>query len=251
MAPTESVELEVRGLSFRYSGSEKDTLHDVNFMLHKGERIALVGSNGSGKTTLVKLLLRLYDASEGEILMDGVNVKEYDLKGYRDCFGTVFQDFKMFSLSVKDNVLLRREEQGDDERVDAALKASGAYEKVATLKNGVDSILTREFDDEGVNLSIGEQQKISLARVFAAGAPFVVLDEPSSALDPVAEYEIYRQFDTLVGGKTAIYISHRLSSCIFCDRIAVFDKARLVEEGTHEQLLEKLDWFVDGVEIYE
>ena len=244
-APTESVELEVRDLSFRYGGSEKDTLHDISFTLHKGERIALVGSNGSGKTTLIKLLLRLYDASEGEILMDGVNVKEYDLQSYRDCFGTVFQDFKMFSLSVKDNVLLRPSVEGDDQRVKDALVESGASVRVERMEKGIDTTLTREFDDKGENLSVGEQQKLSLARVFADRTPFVLLDEPSSALDPIAEYKMFENMMRATEGRSVIFISHRLSSAVLADRVLLMDGGTVAECGTHSELLAKNGIYAD------
>lgn len=238
-APKESVELEVKNLSFSYEGSDKPTLHDVNFTLHKGERVALVGSNGSGKTTLVKLLLRLYDPNDGEILMGGANIKEYDLQSYRDCFGTVFQDFKMFSLSVKDNVLLRPSEEGDDERVEQALKESGAYERVCKMEHGLYSILTREFDDKGENLSIGEQQKLSLARIFADRTPYVLLDEPSSALDPIAEYTMFENMMRATEGRSVIFISHRLSSAVLADRVLLMDGGTVVECGTHAELMAK------------
>jgi ATP-binding cassette subfamily B protein len=220
-------------------------LHDISFTLHKGERIALVGSNGSGKTTLVKLLLRLYDASEGEILMDGVNIKEYDLKGYRDCFGTVFQDFKMFSLSVKDNVLLRPSVDGDDQRVKDALVESGAYGRVERMEKGIDTILTREFDDKGENLSVGEQQKLSLARVFADRTPFVLLDEPSSALDPIAEYKMFENMMRATEGRSVIFISHRLSSAVLADRVLLMDGGTVAECGTHAELLAKNGIYAD------
>lgn len=232
-------DVEIKNLHFKYKNAEKESLAGVNITIRKGEKIALVGRNGSGKTTLVKLLLRLYDPDEGEVLLDGKSAKEYRLSSWRGLFGCVFQDFKLFAMTVKDNVLLRREEQGDDERVDAALKASGAYEKVATLKNGVDSVLTREFDDEGVNLSIGEQQKISLARVFAAGAPFVVLDEPSSALDPIAEHKMFENMLKATEGKSVIFISHRLSSAVLADRVYMMEDGVVIEEGTHASLMAK------------
>ena len=189
--PSYGGDLEVKNLCFKYEGSETDTLKNITFTLHKGERIALVGSNGSGKTTLVKLLLRLYDPSSGEIELNGENIKNYHVGGYRQSFSTVFQDFKMLSLSVRENVLLRPLTDVDEQLVEDALRESGIYDKLSGLENGLDSILTREFDDKGVNLSIGEQQKLSLARVFADSTPFVILDEPSSALDPIAEYKMF------------------------------------------------------------
>ncbi|MBQ9765190.1 MAG: ABC transporter ATP-binding protein [Lachnospiraceae bacterium] len=238
-APADGGDIEVRNLNFRYEGSEQDTLKDINFVLHKGERIALVGSNGSGKTTLVKLLLRLYDPTEGEILFNNKNIKEYSLNSYRDCFSTVFQDFKMFSMSVKDNVLLRPAREGDDELVKNALVESGAAERVERFDNGLDTILTREFDDKGENLSIGEQQKLSLARVFADYSPVVLLDEPSSALDPIAEYTMFENMMRATNGRSVVFISHRLSSAVLADRVILMEDGRIAECGTHEELMKK------------
>ena len=237
--PDGSVELEVKNLNFRYNGNEKDTLHDVNFTLHKGERVALVGSNGSGKTTLVKLLLRLYDPNSGEILLDVDNIKNCDLRSYRDCFGTVFQDFKMFSLSVKDNVLLRPSSETEDEKVKLALEESGAYERVKKMKHGIYTVLTREFDENGENLSGGEAQKLSLARIFADKTPFVLLDEPSSALDPVAECKMFENMMRATEGRSVIFISHRLSSAVAADRILFMDNGTIAECGTHAELMAK------------
>ena len=238
-APADGGEMEVRNLSFRYEGSERDTLHDVNFVWRKGERIALVGSNGSGKTTLVKLLLRLYDPREGEILVNGQNIKSFTQSSYRECFSTVFQDFKMFSMSVKDNVLLRLPKEGDEELVTHALQESGAYPKIQRFEKGLDTILTREFDDKGENLSIGEQQKLSLARVFADYSPFVLLDEPSSALDPIAEYTMFENMMRATQGRSVIFISHRLSSAVLADRVILMDGGTVAECGTHAELMAK------------
>ncbi len=237
--PENPKELVVKNLSFRYEGSETDTLKDISFTLNKGERIALVGSNGSGKTTLVKLLLRLYDPSDGEICLNGNNIKGFKTDEYRGTFSTVFQDFKMLSLSVKDNVLLREGQAGDDVLVAQSLKESGVYDKISTLENGLDSILTREFDDKGVNLSVGEQQKLSLARVFATDTPFVILDEPSSALDPIAEYKMFENMMRATKGRSVIFISHRLSSAVLADRVLLMDGGRIAESGTHKELMEK------------
>jgi len=229
--------IEVNNISFRYEGAENDTIKNVSFTLKQGERIALVGSNGSGKTTLVKLLLRLYDSGEGEILLNGKNIKEYELDSYRGSFSTVFQDFKMFSMTIQDNIMLRSREEGDEEKVISALKESGAYEKVSKFEKGIDTVLTREFDDEGKNLSVGEQQKISLARIFANNTPFVILDEPSSALDPIAEYKMFENMMRATEGRGVIFISHRLSSAVLADKVLLMEDGSIVECGTHKELM--------------
>lgn len=237
-APSYCAEIDVEHINFRYEGAESDTLHDVSIHIGAGERIALVGQNGSGKTTLVKLLLRLYDPTEGKVLLDGKEAKEYRLSAYRDNFSCVFQDFKVFSFSVKKNVLLRREKAGDDELVTDALKESGAYDKVMTLEDGIETTLTREFDDKGTNLSVGEQQKISLARVFAEKSHCVVLDEPSSALDPIAEHKMFENMMRAAKGRSVIFISHRLSSAVDADRIYLMEDGRITETGTHHELMQ-------------
>ena len=171
--------------------------------------------------------------------MDGVNIKDFTLASYRDSFSTVFQDFKMFSMSVRDNVLLRSEREGDGELVVNALKESGAYGKVSSFENGIDTILTREFDDKGENLSVGEQQKLSLARVFADPTPFVLLDEPSSALDPIAEYTMFENMIRATEGRSVMFISHRLSSAVLADRVILMENGTVAECGTHAELMQK------------
>ena len=237
--PSNGGRIEVKNLSFRYEGNERDTLSDISFTLEKGERIALVGSNGSGKTTLVKLLLRLYDPTSGEVILDGKNIKEYSLESYRGSFGTVFQDFKMFSMSVMDNVLLRPSLSEERKTVEDALRESGAYEKISRFDKGIDTVLTREFDDKGENLSIGEQQKLSLARVFAERTPFVLLDEPSSALDPIAEYKMFENMMRATEGRSVIFISHRLSSATLADKVILMKDGKIAEIGTHAALMER------------
>ena len=237
IAPDEGGDITVKNLSFKYEGAEHETLKDINFTLHKGERVALVGSNGSGKTTLIKLMLRLYDPIEGAISLGDKNIKDFTLSSYRGSFSTVFQDFKMFSMSVKDNVLLRPQKEGDKELVENALKESGAYERIERMDKGLDTVLTREFDDKGENLSIGEQQKLSLARIFADDTPFVILDEPSSALDPIAEYKMFENMMRATEGRSVIFISHRLSSAVLADRVFLMDNGTIVETGTHKELM--------------
>ncbi len=232
-------DIEFKGVSFKYDGSDRNVLEDISFVWHEGERIALVGSNGSGKTTLVKLLMRLYDPEEGEILYGGTDIRRLRLDDYRACFGTVFQDFKMFSMSVKDNVLLRPEREGDRKLVEAALRESGSSERIEKMKNGIDTILTREFDSEGENLSVGEAQKVSLARIFADPTSLVVLDEPSSALDPIAEYNMFENMMRATEGRRVIFISHRLSSAVLADHVILMENGRICEYGTHSELMER------------
>lgn len=229
--------IEFRNVSFAYPGADIKVLDNVSITLHSGEKLSVVGLNGAGKTTFIKLLCRLYDADSGEILLDGVNIRSYDYDEYMKLFSVVFQDFKLLAFSVDDNILLGNEEPS--ETVDILLKKVGLYEKVQSLPKGRDTLMFKQFDKEGVELSGGEQQKLAIARALYKDAPVVILDEPTAALDPVAEYEIYKRFDELVGGKTAVYISHRLSSCKFCDRIAVFSDGTIKEFGTHDELLRK------------
>ena len=229
--------IEFSHVSFKYPRSEQYVLKDINLTITSGEHLSVVGLNGAGKTTFIKLLCRLYDVTEGEILIDGINIKEYSEEEYRKLFAVVFQDFQLFAFSLKDNIALGdTEKEGEVERV---LKLSGFYEDAQKLPQGFDTMLYKSFDEKGTELSGGQQQKTAIARALYKDAPIVILDEPTAALDPVAEYDIYRSFDTLVGGKTAIYISHRLSSCKFCDRIAVFAENTIKEYGTHDELVDK------------
>ncbi len=227
--------IEFRNVSFRYPRSEKFVLKNINLTISQGEHLAVVGLNGAGKTTLIKLLCRLYDVTEGAILIDGINIKDYATDEYRRLFAVVFQDFKLFAFTLKENVHLA--EEIDDSRIAQVLKQSGLYEEAQKLDNGLDTMIFKSFDEHGTELSGGQQQKTAISRALYRNAPIVILDEPTAALDPVAEYEIYRQFHSLVGGKTAIYISHRLSSCKFCDKIAVFAQESIKEYGSHEELI--------------
>lgn len=229
-----------RNVRFSYPGSETAVLNGVNLTLSQGEHLSVVGLNGAGKTTFIKLLCRLYDPTEGEILMDGIDIREYDYNEYMQIFAPVFQDFRLFAFSMKENLLMREapEEEG---KVTELIQKVGLSEKLATLEKGVDTPLFKHYENDGIEPSGGEQQKLAIARALYKNAPVVILDEPTAALDPIAEYEIYRQFEDLVAGKTAIYISHRLSSCQFCDRIAVFSDGVVKEYGTHAELVNKKD----------
>ncbi len=226
-------------VSFGYDGSEKDVLRNISFEIHPGEKIALIGENGAGKSTLVKLLLRLYDTTSGRITIGGKDIKDYTLSSVSDSFGVVFQDCHPFSVTVAENVLLRPFEEGDEDRVIDALKQSGAYEKIESLPNGIHTVLTREFDDEGTNLSGGELQKVELARIFATPTPFVILDEPSSALDPVAEHKMFENMMRACEGRSTVFISHRLSSATLADRVILLENGEIAEIGSHRELMEK------------
>ena len=228
-------EIEFRNVGFRYPGSSEWALRNLSLKLHIGEKMAVVGRNGSGKTTFIKLLCRLYDPTEGEILLNGIDIRKYDYEEYLSIFSVVFQDFRLFSFPLDQNVATSMEL--DEERVEECLKKAGFGDRLSSLPDGLSTPLYKDFDENGVEISGGEAQKIALARALYKDAPFIVLDEPTAALDPIAEYEIYSRFDELVGEKTAIYISHRLSSCRFCGDIAVFDHGELVQRGNHEELL--------------
>jgi ATP-binding cassette subfamily B protein len=228
--------LEFRHAWFRYPGSEAYALKNVSLRITPGERLAVVGQNGSGKTTLIKLLCRLYDPTEGEVWLDGVNIKQYDYDQYLRLFSVVFQDFKLFSFSLGQNVASAMDYDG--EKAVLCLKKVGLGPRLAEMGYGLETPLYKDFDARGVEVSGGEAQKIALARALYKDAPIIVLDEPTAALDPIAEAEIYARFAELVLGKTAIYISHRLSSCRFCDRVAVFDEGQLVQLGQHDELLQ-------------
>jgi len=231
---------EFKNVSFSYPGADVEVLRNINLTLTPGEHLSVVGLNGAGKTTLVKLLCRLYDPTKGVILMDGVDIKEYDYEEYMTVFAPVFQDFKLFAFTMKENILMEKSED-DTQDVTTVLERVGLAEKLSTLSNGADTVVYKHFDKDGIEPSGGEQQKLAIARALYKNAPVVILDEPTAALDPMAEYDIYRQFDTLVHEKTAIYISHRLSSCQFCDKIAVFSEKELKEYGTHAELVNKPD----------
>ena len=241
---------EIKSLVFKdvsFSYKDKEVLSHVNMEFIGGNTYALVGHNGAGKTTLIKLLLRFYDPTQGEILLNGRNIKEYDLKKYRALFATAFQDHRMFSMSVMDNVIMGEDipEDKRKERVEEALKLSGAYDKVISLKNGIDTTLTHEFDDEGAVLSGGEFQKIVVARAFVKECPFKVFDEPSSALDPIAEAKLYDNIYETCKNNTLVFISHRLSSVQNADKVYLLSGGTVKEEGDHRSLMELKGIYAD------
>ena len=235
----EDLLLKMENVSFKYFGQKEEVLKDINLSIKKGEKIALVGENGAGKTTLVKLLMRLYDPTDGVLTLNNTDIKEYAVKEYRNLFGTVFQDYKVFSLTIAENVLMRELKEEDRDKVKEALINSGIYEKVSSLPKGMDTTLTKEFDPEGAVFSGGENQKIAIARVFAKDCEIAILDEPSSALDPIAEYEMYESMLKACKDKAVVFISHRLSSATIADKIYMLENGRIVESGSHEALMEK------------
>ncbi|MBR3809959.1 MAG: ABC transporter ATP-binding protein [Clostridia bacterium] len=237
--PEDFESIEFKNVYFRYTEDMDYIIKNVSFKIEKGQTVAVVGHNGAGKTTLSKLLMRLYDVTDGEILYNGRNIKEYDLPKYREKFASVFQDYKVFAMTVAENVLTEEVTDENKEIAVNALKMSGAYEKIGGLPDKEDSLLTKEFDKEGIQLSGGETQKVTIARLFARDFSIAVLDEPSSALDPVAESKMYDALMEGTKGKTVIYISHRLSSATHSDKILVFNKGNLCEQGTHEELIAK------------
>lgn len=228
-------DVEFRDVSFKYPGSEAYALRHVNMKFKVGSRLAVVGMNGSGKTTFIKLLCRLYDPTEGEILLNGINIRKYRYDDYMKISSVVFQDFQLLALPLGQNVAASQ--TYDAARVLDCLNKAGFGEKLAKMPHGLDTYLYKSVDTEGVDVSGGEAQKIAIARALYKDSPFIILDEPTAALDPIAEAEIYSKFDEIAGDKTAVYISHRLSSCKFCDEIAVFDSGSVIQQGTHSDLL--------------
>ena len=228
-------EVEFRHVSFKYPGSDQYALRDVSMKFEVGKRLAVVGMNGSGKTTFIKLLCRLYDPTEGEILLNGIDIRKYNYEEYMAIFSIVFQDFKLFAFPLGENVAAKV----DYDRALAldCLSKAGFADRLSELPRGVETYLYKDYDKDGVDISGGEAQKIAIARALYKDAPFIILDEPTAALDPIAEAEIYSKFNDIVGDKTAIYISHRLSSCKFCDEILVFHEGGVIQQGSHDALV--------------
>ena len=244
-----SYEIEFKNVSFKYPKTDKYIYKNLSLKIKKGQRLAIVGINGAGKTTFVKLLCRLYEPTSGEILINGVNIKDFSKEEYYKILSVVFQDIKTFAFTVAENVSLENLEEVDREKVLHCIEKAGVGDKINSLQKGIDTSLLKILDGEGVELSGGENQKLALARALYKNGKIVILDEPTSALDAVAEYNIYKGFDELIGDKTAIYISHRLASTKFCDVIAFFENGEIVEYGTHEELLKKNGKYSDMFNI--
>ena len=235
---TDSYEIEFVDVSYKYLKSDKEALSHINLKIRPGEKLAVVGLNGAGKTTMIKLLLRLYDPSEGYITLNGTDIRRFRREDYYKLFAPVFQNVEIFAFLMSENISMRKSEDLDHDKARRCAIEAGLEERIISLEKGIETPLTKFVEDDGVDLSGGEKQKLALAKALYKGARIVVLDEPTSALDAIAEQALYESFDDMIGGKSAVYISHRLASTRFCDRIAMFEDGHLTEYGTHEELIE-------------
>lgn len=222
-------------VSFKYPGTDKQVLKDITLRIHPHEKLAVVGMNSAGKTTMIKLLLRLYEPTAGEILLNGTNIQDYSYEEYIQLLAVVFQDFKMFAIPLCENIAF----SGDynEQKIMKAIEDVGMQSAVEQLPDKIHALIYKIFDDKGIEFSGGQYQKLAIARAIYKGSPIMILDEPTAALDPQSEFEIYSNFNSLVGNRTTIYISHRLSSCKFCEKIAVLDCGALLEYGSHSELM--------------
>lgn len=242
-------EIVLKDVSYRYPGTDVNIIDNINMRIKAGEKIALVGLNGAGKTTLVKLICGLYEPTEGKILLNGKDISKYSKDDYYKLFSIVFQDIHQLSLSIAQNVSCETEAETDYDRVEESLKLAGLHGKVHSLVQGVNTMMTKELDENGVVFSGGEAQKLMLARTIYDDSPIVILDEPTSALDALMESEIYENYNTIFADKTSVFISHRLSSTKFCDRIIFLENGLIVEEGTHDELLKMGERYASMYEI--
>ena len=240
----DGVSIEFKNVSFKYPNTDVYILKNINTSIHPGEHLSIVGKNGAGKTTFIKLLCRLYEVTEGEILVNGVNINDIEYSKYLDLLSVVFQDYRLMAFSIKDNIDMGQNKYSNVEnKINELCKIVEIDGWINSLENKQNTNLYKMFDESGVEPSGGQAQKLAIVRALYKDAPVVVLDEPTAALDPIAEFEVYNNFDKLVGGKTAVYISHRLSSCRFCDRIIVFDGGTIIEDGSHDKLMENTNGF--------
>ena len=230
-------EFKFENVSFRYPKADVYALKNMNITLEAGKRLAVVGLNGAGKSTFIKLLLRLYEPTEGRILLNGTDIRSYSRADYYRIFSAVFQDVNLFAYPLSENISMSTPEETDRKKAEICIRNAGMGEKLDSLSKGIDTEILKVIYEDGIDLSGGEKQKLALARALYKDAPVVVLDEPTAALDALAEAELYENFDKLIGKKTAVYISHRLSSTGFCDAVAMFKDGEMIEYGTHESLL--------------
>ncbi|NLK99511.1 MAG: ABC transporter ATP-binding protein [Clostridiales bacterium] len=224
-------------VSYRYQKTDKDAVSHLNMTLHPGEKLAVVGLNGAGKTTMIKLLLRLYDPTEGYISLNGIDIRRFNREDYYRLFAPVFQDVEVFAFPIVENISMKTPNKTDRKRAEEAIREAGLLDKILSLPKGIESELLKIVDEEGIDLSGGEKQKLALARALYKAAPIVVLDEPTSALDAIAEQQLYERFDQMIGKKAAVYISHRLASTRFCDKVAMFKDGAMIEYGSHGELM--------------
>ena len=229
-------EIELKNVSFRYPNNDTDTLHNINLRIAPGEKVAVVGLNGAGKTTLIRIISGFYDPTEGEVLLNGINIKEFNRREYYRLFSAVFQEFSILDATINDNITLE-DDATNPERVWEVISKAGLEVKVKNLPDGLNTIIGKKIYENGVLLSGGEEQRLILARALYKDAPILLLDEPTAALDPIAENDIYHKYNSMTNGKTSVFISHRLASTRFCDRILLLDKGRIIEEGTHDSLI--------------
>ena len=239
LKPQKSYEFEFQNVSFKYPRAERYALQNISIKINAGERLAVVGLNGAGKSTFIKLLLRLYEPTEGKILLNGTDIQNYDINSYFDVFAPVFQEVNLFAMTFAENISMKAPDETDKELVKKTVIQSGLEEKLNSLEKGLDTQLLKVIYDDGIDLSGGQKQKLALSRALYKNAPVVVLDEPTAALDAIAESKLYSDFDKLIGGKTSIYISHRLSSTQFCNNVAMFKDGKLIEYGTHYSLIKQ------------
>lgn len=232
-------EFKFENVSFKYPGHENYVLKNVNLTINDGTKLAVVGVNGAGKTTFIKLIMKLYEPNEGRILLNGVDIKEYNREEYFKIFSPVFQNVECFAMPIYQNISFAEEENTDMDKVNAVLEQSGLKAKIDSYEKGIHTNLLKIFDKEGIDLSGGEKQRLAMARALYKGGRVVILDEPTAALDALAEDKMYREFEKMIQGKTAVFISHRLGSTRFCDKIAMFEDGTVVEEGTHDELMAK------------
>lgn len=234
-------EFQFENVSFKYPGHDNYVLKNINLTIKNGMKLAVVGVNGAGKTTFIKLIMKLYEPTEGRILLNGVDIKEYNRQEYFKLFSPVFQNVECFAMPIYQNVSFADEENTDMDKVNAVLEQSGLKAKIDTYESGIHTNLLKIFDKKGIDLSGGEKQRLAMARALYKDGKVVILDEPTAALDALAEDRMYREFEDMIQNKTAIFISHRLGSTRFCDKIAMFEDGSVVEEGTHDELMKKDD----------
>jgi ABC-type multidrug transport system fused ATPase/permease subunit len=239
--------IEFRSVSFKYPRTKKYVLKNINLTIKTGEHIAIVGENGAGKTTFIKLLCRLYKPTEGEILIDGVNINNYKFDEYIKLLSVVFQDFKMLAFTFKENITFG--EQCDDEKIMELCRVGGVERRIETAPKKLNTSMYKMFEENGIEPSGGEAQKLAIVRALYKNSPIIILDEPTAALDALAEDRMYRQFDEMIKGRTAIYISHRLASTRFCDNIAIFESGLIVGMGTHDELMEENETYKQMFEM--